>query len=286
MKRSIINLSKLESGGTVLPIEGPCSASPADGGGLAPQLQRVAIVEPADAWRHWLERAVVPAASVHTYSTAQSLITALQSAHYDLLIVAFRMRDLDGYGWTRLLRHSPGGQGACIISCVGADDAGGRSLAMLAGADEVYRKVVDADVLSARIGAHLKASVAHAVVRPCALRRQPVFSVEHMRSSTGDNVVDSRILVFDFLDAMVAHAESLGRLYAMTMAPLAQMQQFAWTAKRAGALRLAGYTESMVCELRAGGWLHPELRNEYVSLMAETGRELATWLLERSASNG
>lgn len=253
---------------------------------LAPALQpcRVAIAEPADVWRHWLQRSVFPAATTHAYSSAQALLTALEQQRYDLLIVAFRLRGVDGFEWIRLLRGSPSGRAARLIACVGTEDSSGSSLALLAGADEVFCKVAQATALARRLAECVRGPAGHAVARPCALLERPVFNAGAGSGPNPNRLVDARTLAFDFLDVMVDYASRIEWLYDMPSKLVTHvLQDFADLAGQAGARRLAYYTELMVAQLRAGGRLHSGLRDEYAAMIADTTREMATWLLERPA---
>ena len=245
---------------------------------------RVAIFEPADSWCHWLQQALPAHVDAQVFSSAQALLTALQAERFDLLVVAFRPRDTDGFAWLRALRASPGGAQCWLIACIGAGDVLGASLARLAGASEVYCKVVDAHALAQARGQRLPPPVpALGLARPrppTALA--PMFDPSAMHDWVSGQVIDQHFVAFTFLAAMVDHVDLLTSLYGMPVAlALLPLESFSMAARFAGALRLAEYTELVYAELHAGGQLHPELRGEYVGVIAETGREIATWLLER-----
>jgi len=248
---------------------------------------RVAIFEPADSWCHWLQQAMPAHVDAEVFNSAQALLTALQSERFDVLIVAFRPRDTDGFAWLRALRASPGAADCWLVACVGAGDTPGASLARMAGASEVCCKVVDAHDLAHSLGRRLAPpgsapGPARPRLPPAAL--PPMFDPSTMHEWVSGQVIDEHFVAFTFLGAMVDHVDLLTSLYGMPVAlALLPLESFAMAARFAGALRLAQYTELVHAELHAGGQLHPELRGEYVGLIAETGREIATWLLERPA---
>ncbi len=248
---------------------------------------RVAIFEPAESWCHWLQQAVPAHAVAQVFGSAQALLAALQTERFDVLVVTFRPRDIDGYAWLQALRASPGGAAAWLIACVGAGDVLGTTLARMAGASEVYCKVVDARALAQALATRLQPPAA--VSRPPPPRLPPpaavpLFDPSAMHEWVSGEVIDERFVAFSFIAAMVDHVDLLPGLYGMPVAVvLLPLEAFAMAARFAGALRLADYTDLVQRELHAGGQLHPELQGEYVGLIAETGREIATWLLERPA---
>jgi ActR/RegA family two-component response regulator len=258
----------------------PVEATPPSVAGL-----RVAIFEPAETWCRWLQQAVPAHAGAQVFDSAQALLAALQTGRFEVLIVAFRPRDTDGYAWLRALRASPGGADGWLIVCIGAGDVTGASLARMAGASAVYCKVVDARALSQALATRLPPPApgpglpTPSQPLPAAA---PLFDPAAMRGP--GLAIDERFLAFSFIAAMVDHVDLLPGLYGMPVAVvLLPLEAFAIAARFAGALRLADYTDLVQGELQAGGQLHPELQGEYVGLIAETGREIAAWLLERPA---
>lgn len=248
---------------------------------------RVAIFEPAESWCRWLQQAVPAHAAAQVYGSAQALLTDLQTERFDVLIVAFRLRETDGFAWLQALRASPGGAGVWLIVCVGAGDAQGASLALLGGASEVYSKVVEARPLSDALLQRLALPGPAAGAPPPRMRTPaplPLFESSAMHDWVSGKVIDERFVAFNFLTTMVDHVDLLSSLYEMpALLALLPLEAFAMAARFSGALRLAQYTDLVRTELHQGGQLHPELRGEYVGLIAETGREIATWLLERPA---
>ena len=249
--------------------------------------RRVAIFEPAESWCHWLQQAVPGHAGAQVFASAQALLAALQTERFDLLIVTFRPRDIDGFAWLQALRASPGGAACWLIACIGAGDVLGATLARMAGASEVYCKVVDALAMSQALAARLQPPAPGLRQPPPRLPPPvpaPLFDPAAMHEWVSGQVIDERFVAFSFIAAMVDHVDLLPGLYGMPVAiVLLPLEAFAMAARFAGALRLADYTDLVQRELHAGGQLHPELQGEYVGLIAETGREIATWLLERPA---
>ncbi|MDH4393611.1 MAG: hypothetical protein QE285_19580 [Aquabacterium sp.] len=251
---------------------------------------RVAIFEPAESWCQWLQQALPAQAGAQVFTSAQALLAALQAEQFEILIVAFRPRDTDGFAWLQALRASPGGAGCWLIACIGAGDVQGASLARLAGASEVYCKVVDAHSLAQDLVQRL--AVPEPATSTTRRRLQApalpaLFDPFAMHEWVAGEVIDERFVAFSFLGEMVDHVDLLTSLYGMPAAlALLPLEAFAMASQFAGALRLAQYTELVRAELHAGGHLHPELRGEYVGLIGETGREIATWLLERPTRAG
>jgi CheY-like chemotaxis protein len=252
-------------------------------------MQRVAIFEPAEAWRHWLMRelAAAPRRVTHVFDSVQALITALHVEQIDLLLVPFRVHHLDGTGWLQSLRASPGCAPARLIAFVAGDDLRGASLARLAGADQVFRKVIDAPQVAAALHRALGTQGAPTLLPSVSPTPQhsswapPLFDPSAFGGGGLPNRLDGRTLVFEFLTTMACHAEAMDQLYSL---PPAQAQHaleaFAVAACQAGAWRVAQHAELMVTVLVMGGQLHPALAGAFGALLADTERELAIWLLE------
>jgi len=254
--------------------------------------QQVVVFEPADAWRAWLLRALAaqPRNATRVFDSAQALITALHVEHVDLLLVPFRVRDLDGTGWLQALHASPGCAQARVIAGVAPDDVQGASMARLSGAHQVYRKVVDAPHLAAALGqvpgSHV---VPHAAPPRWQLlqdmtRAAPLFEPSAIGQGGVPDAQDGRALVFDFLATLACHAEALDQFYSLPPAEAQRtLEAFAEAACLAGAWRVAQHADLMLTVLMVGGRLHPALAGAYAGLLADTERELALWLLEGPA---
>lgn len=248
--------------------------------------QHVAVVEPAELWRGWILKTIPASAKVQVHASAQSLLTALQTETLHMLVVPFRLPDLDGYSWMRMLRNSRGGRDAKILAGIGASDTHGEALALLAGADQVYRKVVGAPAMTAWLGRHMAGCSVQSGFTHCDLYQLPLYEAGLTHATKPSEVTVARVATLDFLCKATAQIATIQALYGRPCArALERLARFAVAAEVAGALRLACYTQRMQAQLQAGGLLHPALQFEFASLMVATVREVATSLLEpRSAA--
>ena len=279
--RTALRLQMLACGSTAARLADTANCGP---------VQRVAIFEPADAWRHWLTQVLarLPACVTRAFGSAQALVTALHVEPVDLLLVPFRVRHLDGTGWLQSLRASPAGAQARLVAFVGSDDLRGVSLARMAGADQVFRKVVDARQVAAALHRAMGPELAPAVPRPAWQRPQDPPRVTPLFDSTAlvggealPDALERRTRVFGFLMTMACHAEALDQLYNLPPAEAQHaLEAFAEAASQVGAWRLAQHVDLMVTVLMLGGRLHPGLAGAFAALLADTERELAIWLLE------
>ena len=243
--------------------------------------QHVAVVEPAELWRGWLLKTIPASAKVQVHASAQSLLTALQTETLHMLVVPFRLPDLDGYSWMKLLRDSPGGREAKILAGIGASDTHGEALALLAGADQVYRKVVDAPEMTAWLARQTTGCGVQPGFTHCDLYQLPLYEPGLTQATRPSEVTAARVTTLDFLCKAMAQIALIQALYGRPcVRTLDRLACFAVAAEVAGALRLACYTQRMQAQLRAGGLLQPALQPEYASLMLATVREVATSLLE------
>lgn len=249
-----------------------------------PSAQHVAVVEPAELWRGWLLKTIPPSAEVQVHGSAQSLLTALQTKTHHMLVVGFRLPDLDGYSWIKLLRNSSGGRDAKILACIGEGDSRGESLALLAGADAVHRKVVGAPAMTEWLHRHLAAPACaeQPGLSRCDVHQLPLYESGLTPATMPGARVAAQVATLDFLCKAMAQIESLQVIYGRPGArTFDRLDSFARAAEVAGAWRVAAYTQRMLAQLRSGGLLQPALRPEYASLMLTTVREVAISLLER-----
>jgi len=249
-------------------------------------MHSVAILEPAESWRTWLHAtaARTPGATVLLYDSGQALLTSLQWVRPDVIVTSLRLPHVDGFSWLRSLRQNVHGSAARLLVTVAATDHGGLSMARLAGADRVFRKVVDSEALRDELERLSGLQEGDLLLRPLQPLlpqvRQPLFDRHAVPEPLLGDGLKCRLAVFAFLDELVRHHLDLPALYAMPSALAAcALVRFAMSCRRVGALRAAHYSELMLASLRDGG-LQRSLLGECSQVLADTRRDLVAWLLE------
>ena len=244
----------------------------------------IAIVDHSPAWQRWLERAV-PGRSdlkVTCLDSPKALLNAFKLCEVDLLIVAYRLPDIDSFSWISALRETVGFAQARIIALVSWGDAVGRSMAVLAGANVAYRKGLDRDLLRQDVLRWVGSdTVLQSVGNAGRTPALPLFDPRAFGGPGQAELLRQRCVVLGFLERLNSN------LALLRMACMGQdgrgariLGEFAHECRAVGALRACERTELIRRALLAGGPQPSEVVVDYFDILVRTAREMADWSLE------
>ncbi len=246
--------------------------------------RNIAIVDHSPAWQRWLERAVPDRSDLNltSFDSPKALLRSFRLCEVDLLIVAYRLHDIDGFSWISALRETVGSSQARIIALVSRDDEVGRSMAVLAGANVAYRKGIDGDLLRQDM---LRWVGSDAIPQPhgkadgqAAL---PLFDPRSFEGPEQAELPRQRCVVLGFLERLNSKL-SLLRLACMGQDGRAVqiLGEFAHECRAVGALRACERTEGIRQELLAGATQPGDVVVDYFDILVRTARAMAEWSLK------